>query len=784
MFQSLKKLFFVCSLILSSCVVTIYAESENPLVYDEAQGSFQEFLDQQSGDVKIVMEKSFTDKISIPDTITSLEIDLAGHSISGTMYANGIPLTISNGETGGIYVGSHNKNITANPRITLNNIRLRGDLYGGGCSDDGNSANVNGNVIVKLNSIRFTDEVENPPGMGNAHEVYGGGKAINGGQANVENTQVYVSNSYTSSIYGGGYAEGGTANVSGNSSLTVESLTSYGDMVGCGYLGGNNSTANCGSVELTVKNTYFPASWSNFQKAIQSGLIIGGSLNYYDDTNLEGNVSGNITVNVIDTDIYGRIIGGSYLDNGGDTSVGSINLLIDGVKKFYEYRLENTGINPMINNEKLYLDGANDDDLNDGRSGSFVKGNVNAVIKNSDLSSVITSGTINGDISVEFTDGGEIAGLQGINKIILGAPLLISSFVHEPTPIQIELKGDWKNGIKALTLGGKADNSLFTGKNLIYGEDEVSYWMTDGLVETPTIEPEPDHSSSHSGGSTSSTIVKGETETTVKVDNKTGSLSSSVVKKLVQENEKVPVVIENSDMKITYPKGALGDLTGALSVNVTVDGKDEITKKAAEKAGEAVMTLNFKEEKMFSAQQSVKIEIKTDTELVGKTLYYQKYDEETNQLVLVMPTVVNEEGWLEVSQLEAGCYVLSETIDPYWHKTVTDDWYYFDEQGQTVTGWLADNSDWYYLEEKGTMHKGWLSLDDTWYCMNDAGKLIKGWNPQGSIWYYHDATGSLVKNQWIWDEGSWYYIDHTGSMLRDGYTPDGFHVNQSGVYDY
>ena len=68
--------------------------------------------------------------------------------------------------------------------------------------------------------------------------------------------------------------------------------------------------------------------------------------------------------------------------------------------------------------------------------------------------------------------------------------------------------------------------------------------------------------------------------------------------------------------------------------------------------------------------------------------------------------------------------------------------------------------------------------------MNDAGKLIKGWNPQGSIWYYHDGTGSLVKNQWIWDEGGWYYIDHTGSMLRDGYTPDGFHVNQSGVYDY
>lgn len=779
MFQSLKKLLFVCSLILSSCVVPIYAESENPLVYDQTQGKFQDFLDQQSGDVKVVMEKGFTETISIPDTITSLEIDLAGHSISGTMYANGIPLTISNGETGGIYGGSHNKNITANPRITLNNIRLRGDLYGGGCSDDGNSANVNGNVIVKLNSIRFTDEVENPPGMGNAHEVYGGGKAINGGQANVENTQVYVSNSYTSSIYGGGYAKGGTANVSGNSSLTVESLTSYGDMVGCGYLGGNNSTANCGSVELTVKNTYFPAA-NSISGGIQSGLIIGGTLNYNANNDLQGIVEGNVKINVIDTKISDYIVGGGCSFAGENFSVGSVDMYLEGVKEFYEPRLDK-----QISNEFVLLGGI--------FNNADVLGDIHAIIKDCDLGYLYVSAgsEAKGTTTLEFEDGGVIAGVDGINKLVLGAPLKLTDndLGDNFKPVEIKLKGNWKNGVKALTIDGFNEGAeyegLFYGDNLIYGADETApYWMTDGLVETPTIEPEPDHSSSHSGGSTSSTIVKGETETTVKVDDKTGSLSSSVVKKLVQENEKVPVVIENSNMKITYPKGALGDLTGALSVNVTVDGKDEITKKAAEKAGEAVMTLNFKEEKMFTAQQSVKIEIKTDTELIGKTLYYQKYDEETNQLVLVMPTVVKEEGWLEVSQLEAGCYVLSETIDPYWHKTVTGDWYYFDEQGQTVTGWLADNSDWYYLEEKGTMHKGWLSLDDTWYCMNDAGKLIKGWNPQGSTWYYHDGTGSLVKNQWIWDEGGWYYIDHTGSMLRDGYTPDGFHVNQSGVYDY
>lgn len=778
MFQSLKKLLFVCSLILSSCVVPIYAESENPLVYDQTQGKFQDFLNKQSGDVKVVMEKRFTETISIPDTITSLEIDLAGHSISGTMYANGIPLTISNGHTGRIYGGSYNADVETGTMITLNNVRIDGDLYGGGYADSTNAtANVTGGSILILNNVETLREVENGQGVGDAHDIYGGGHAVKG-SATVDTTNVSFNGGLIYSIYGGGHAENGSADILNTSQLSVVNASSYGNVAGCSYLKGTNPIASCGNVKLNVEDTYFPVSERIFG-GLQSGNIIGGS---YSEGNGLGKVEGNVFIQVIDTQIYAEIIGGAVsFGTSGDFSVGSVDILLKGVKTFNEPHL-----NIDLTNEIVCLGGA----LNN----ADVLGDIHAVIKDCDLGYLIISernSTANGTTTLEFEDGGVIAGFEGINKLVLGAPLKLTDndLGDNFKPVEIKLKGNWKNGVKALTIDGFNEGAeyegLFYGDNLIYGADETApYWMTDGLVETPTIEPEPDHSSSNSGGSTSSTIVKGETETTVKVDDKTGSLSSSVVKKLVQENEKVAVVIENSDMKITYPKGALGDLTGALSVNVTVDGKDEITKKAAEKAGEAVMTFNFKEEKMFSAQQSVKIEIKTDTELVGKTLYYQKYDDETNQLVLVMPTVVNEEGWLEVSQLEAGCYVLSETIDPYWHKTVTGDWYYFDEQGQTVTGWLADNSDWYYLEEKGTMHKGWLSLDDTWYCMNDAGKLIKGWNPQGSIWYYHDGTGSLVKNQWIWDEGGWYYIDHTGSMLRDGYTPDGFHVNQSGVYDY
>ena len=76
------------------------------------------------------------------------------------------------------------------------------------------------------------------------------------------------------------------------------------------------------------------------------------------------------------------------------------------------------------------------------------------------------------------------------------------------------------------------------------------------------------------------------------------------------------------------------------------------------------------------------------------------------------------------------------------------EWYYFDEKGNMLTGWYqAENGKKYYLHEisdgtKGHMYRGWNEINGKWY-------------------YFDESEGSLV----------------TGTV-----TPDGYTVDESGVW--
>lgn len=771
----IKKILLACSLLFLSNPFPINAENDTELSFDSSQGKFQDFLNAQSGDVKVTLNSTITDSIIyVPDSITSLEIDLNDFRIYYTMYANGVPLFIHDGQIGTLYGGSYNINLNTDTSITLDNVRINGKLYGGGHSDSESiSANVNGITHLYLNDVVTLEEVKQ--GVGNSYEIYGGGHAEKGGSAKVTNTSVSINGGLLYSVYGGGYSDTGNADVEQKAVLNIGNATSYGDFVGCGNPVGENSSTSCGWVDLSVEDTYFPASERMFG-GLQSGMIVGGSESYSSKSNMIGTVFNEVSINVKNTSIYAEIIGGGLTFGDGDFSIGNVEMQIEGVKDFYESRLDQT-----ISNSMICLGGALSD--------SGVHGDINVTINDCDLGEIVVTeddSVVDGNTTIEFQTGGQIIGLEGIDTIILDKPIEITDYIHDPTPINVELKGKWENDVKAITLGGKADDSLFTGTNLVYGEDTVSYWITNGIEDIPEPEPkpdpEPDHSSSSNSGG--STIIKGDIATNVKVDNINSTFNEKTVKKLAEDNQNVPVIVESKDVKITYPTGTLTNMNKAISVKVDIDGKAAVTKKATEAAGDSKsMTLNFTEESMFAESQPIKIEVKAKPELKGKQLYYKKYDEATNQLLLVQPTVVKEDGWLEVSQTEAGCYVVTDSIDPYWQKSITGDWYYFNTQGSVVTGWLADKDEWYYLKEDGKMQVGWISADNTWYCTNNDGKLITGWNPQGSDWYYHNGSGSLVKNEWVWDAG-WYYINDEGKMLRDSYTPDGYHVNSSGVYDY
>lgn len=90
--------------------------------------------------------------------------------------------------------------------------------------------------------------------------------------------------------------------------------------------------------------------------------------------------------------------------------------------------------------------------------------------------------------------------------------------------------------------------------------------------------------------------------------------------------------------------------------------------------------------------------------------------------------------------------------------------YYFDKSGYMLTGSYKDIGAYtYYFSASGRAHQSWLE--------------------SGDDWYYFDNEFHMVKDNWIQSEsGLWYYMSKDGTMLTDAYTPDGYYVDESGVW--
>ena len=90
-------------------------------------------------------------------------------------------------------------------------------------------------------------------------------------------------------------------------------------------------------------------------------------------------------------------------------------------------------------------------------------------------------------------------------------------------------------------------------------------------------------------------------------------------------------------------------------------------------------------------------------------------------------------------------------------------WYYMNAVNTPVTDWLlGTDGRWYFLEAGGVMKTGWLSLGGKWYFLNGDGAMAVGW-VQGA-------------------DGKWYYLNQDGIMAVNTTTPDGYAVDQDGVW--
>ena len=94
-------------------------------------------------------------------------------------------------------------------------------------------------------------------------------------------------------------------------------------------------------------------------------------------------------------------------------------------------------------------------------------------------------------------------------------------------------------------------------------------------------------------------------------------------------------------------------------------------------------------------------------------------------------------------------------VNPYAKKEAGHsefDWFFFDENGFMMTGWVLDAGRWYYLNPvsdgtQGRMLTGWQLIDGKWYYLNTVSDGTKG-AMITDAWidnYYVDANG-------VWDE--------------------------------
>lgn len=108
--------------------------------------------------------------------------------------------------------------------------------------------------------------------------------------------------------------------------------------------------------------------------------------------------------------------------------------------------------------------------------------------------------------------------------------------------------------------------------------------------------------------------------------------------------------------------------------------------------------------------------------------------------------------------------------------------YYFSASGAMQTGWKWFDNHYRYFESNGAMKTGWLKDKGVWYYLNpEDGIMLVGLHKVNGDQYYFDSTGAM-QTGWKQLDGNWYYFQADGSLLKNSTTPDGYKVNEEGVW--
>lgn len=125
-----------------------------------------------------------------------------------------------------------------------------------------------------------------------------------------------------------------------------------------------------------------------------------------------------------------------------------------------------------------------------------------------------------------------------------------------------------------------------------------------------------------------------------------------------------------------------------------------------------------------------------------------------------------------------------------WIKDPDGNWNYYYNNTKVTNQFIEDGDKWYYLDENGIMLTGWIFVNNGWYYLHKSddsksniatGAMVTGWFNDGNYWYFLEnrsiGTLGLVKGKmvigWLYYNDNWYYLsdgsDGTpkGSMYHD-----------------
>lgn len=174
--------------------------------------------------------------------------------------------------------------------------------------------------------------------------------------------------------------------------------------------------------------------------------------------------------------------------------------------------------------------------------------------------------------------------------------------------------------------------------------------------------------------------------------------------------------------------------------------------------------------------------------IAGNTYYYK------NHLMQKDTWIHDGTGWFYMDQdgspvkgwmtMPAGRYYLEESTGKMavnW-KQLDGSWYYFKDSGVMATGWEDVSGVWYYLDQDGRMQTGWQEIGGKRYYLSSSGAMSTGHQSIDGASYYFNPSGEMAV-KWINVDGRWYYANQAGQLQTGWQQVDGawYYLNESGV---